>query len=97
MGEIGKHWVDRFIARHPEIQSKVGKSLDKQYSGGMDPEIFKEHLNHFYNICCKYHIKPENSWNTDEKGLAKGLGGGGTSLCCGGRKNPRIMQDAKHS
>ena len=30
LGEIGKHWVDRFITRYPDIQSKVGKTLDKQ-------------------------------------------------------------------
>jgi len=97
MGEIGKHWVDRFIARHPEIQSKVGKTLDKQRSLATDPAIFKEHLNRFYNMRCKYHIKPENTWNTDEKGFAMGLGGGGTILCRAGRKNPRIMQDGKRS
>jgi len=97
LSEIRKDWVDRFITRHAEIQSKVGKTLDKQRSLATDPEIFKEHLNRYYNMRCKYHIKPENSWNTDKKGFAIGLGGGGTILCHTGRKNPRIMQDGKRS
>ena len=97
IGEIGKHWVDQFIARHPEIQSKVGKTLDKQHLLATDPEIFKELLNGFYNMPCKYDIKTENTWNTDEKEFAIGLERGGTILCHAGRKNPWIMQDGKCS
>lgn len=27
-GQIGKHWLDRFLGRHPEVKAKVGKTID---------------------------------------------------------------------
>ena len=95
--EIGKHCVDQFITRHAEIQSKPRKTLHEQKSLAINPEIFKEHLNRCYNLHCKYHIKPENTSNTDKKGFAMGLEDGRKILCCTGRKNLRIMQDVKRS
>jgi len=96
-GVIGKHWVDQFISRHPEMQSNVGKTLDKQCSLATVREIFKKHLNRCYNMHCKYHLQSENTWNTDKTGFAMSLGGGGTILCHGGTKDPRIIQDGKRS
>jgi len=96
MTEIGKGWVDRFVQRHPGIiQTKVGKSLDKQRALATDISILKEHLERFYLLKSRYHVLPQNVWNTDEKGFAMGLGVGGTGLCRTGRGDPKIMQDGK--
>ena len=95
VADIGKGWVDRFVNRHPGIQTKVGKSIDKQRALATDVAILKEHLEQFYLLKSRYHVLPENVWNTDEKGLAMGLGGGETVLCRTGRRNPKIMQEGK--
>ena len=95
VADIGKGWVDRFVKRHPGIQSKVGKSIDKQRALANDAAILREHLERFYVLRSRYHVLPENVWNTDEKGFAMGLGAGGTVLCRTGRRNPKIMQEGK--
>ena len=95
VAEIGKDWVDRFVSRHPGIQSKVGKSIDKQRALATDISILRTHLDRFYTLKSRYDVLPENIWNTDEKGFAMGLGGGGTVLCRTGRRNSKIMQEGK--
>ena len=88
MVEIGQKWVNQFIARHPEIESNIEKSSDNQGSLATDPAISKEDLNPLYNMGCKYHIKPENTWNTNKKGFAMGLGGVGyNSMPCWERES----------
>ena len=93
--EIGKGWVDEFVSRHPGIQSKAGKSIDKQRALATDISILRKDLDRFYTLNSRYHVLPENIWNTDEKGFAMGLGEGGTVLCRTGRRNPKIMQEGK--
>ena len=95
VAEIGKGWVDRFVNRHSGIQSKVGKSIDKQRALATDVSVLRKHLDRFYTLRSRYHVLPENTWNTDEKGFAMGLGGGGTVICRTGRCNPKIMQEGK--
>jgi len=95
MPEIGKGWVDQFVQKHPGIQTKVGKCLDKQRALATDISILKEHLERFYLLKSRYHVLPQSFWNTDEKEFAMGLGAGGTVLCRTGRRNPKIMQDGK--
>lgn len=93
--EIGKRWVDRIVKRYSVIQTKIDKSLDKQRALATDVAILKEHLERFHVLKSRYHVLPENVWNTDEKGFAIGLGAGDTMLCRTGRRNLKIMQDGK--
>ena len=95
VADIGKGWVDHIVNKHPGIQTKVGKSIDKQRALAKDVAILKKHLERFYVLKSRYHVLPENVWNTDEKGFAMGLGGGGTVLCRTGRRNPKSMQNGK--
>jgi len=95
VAEIGKGWVDELVGRHPGIQSKAGKSIDKQRALATDISIFRKDLDRFYTLKSRYHVLPENIWNTDEKGFAMGLEGGGTVLWRTGRRNPKIMQEGK--
>ena len=48
VGDIGKGWIDRFVNRHPGIQTKVGRSIDKQRALATDIAILREHLERFY-------------------------------------------------
>jgi len=56
VADIGKGWVDRFVKRHPGIQSKVGKSINKQRALATDAAILREHLERFYVLRSRYHI-----------------------------------------
>ena len=50
VAEIGKGWVDRFVNRHSGIQSKVGKSIDKQRALATDVSVLRKHLDRFYTL-----------------------------------------------
>ena len=39
---LGAHWLRRFLARHPGLQSKVATWIDRQRAAANDPEAFKE-------------------------------------------------------
>jgi len=95
VAEIGKYWVNHFVCRYQDIQSKVGKNIDKQRALATDIAILQKPLEGFYILKSQYHVLSENVWNTHEKGLAMGLGGGGTVLSRTERQNPKIMQDGK--
>ena len=68
----GKHWVTRFLQRHPVIHTKIGRSIDQLRIKNTTPEALTKWFELFQNIKRRYNIKPENIWNADETGLALG-------------------------
>jgi len=91
--QVEKHWLSHFVGRHPDSDAKVGRCLDRERALATDLNYFKMHLDRFYHIRCKFHVKDEDTWNTDEKGFAIGLGGAGTPIYRASRRNPSIIQD----
>jgi len=75
------------------LDSKVGKTLDKERALASDLDSFKIHLDRFYHIKCKFHVSKVNTWNPDEKGLAISLSWAGVIVCRMSRGNPSIIQD----
>jgi len=71
---IGKHWVTRFIGRHPSIKTKVGKKIDYARVNEATPE----NINKFFNLYSTVDwIKPKNRYNHDEVGIMEGQGENG--------------------
>ena len=70
---IGKNWATRFLQRHPEIHTKIGKKIDALRLNGTTPEILREWFSLLQDVLTKYKIKPENRWNMDETGIALGV------------------------
>ncbi|XP_044721129.1 tc5 transposase DNA-binding domain-containing protein [Hirsutella rhossiliensis] len=72
---LGRHWVEKFIQRHPELRSKVGR---RQEANRFD--LFTPKAVHWYlDIREKEYgwIKPEiaeNTVNVDEGGIMSGFG-----------------------
>jgi len=93
---LGEYRLQRFLGRHPDLDSKVRQTLDKERALATDLDSFKIHLDRFYDIKCKFHVSNENTWNTDEKGFAIGIGGAGVLVCQASRRNPSIIQDGGH-
>jgi len=91
--QVGKHWRIGFLGRHPDLDAKVGRCLDKKRALATDLDSFKMHLDRIDHIWCKFYVKDEDTWNMDEKGFAIELGGAGTIVCHASRRNPSIIQD----
>jgi len=91
--QVGEHWLSHFLGYHSNLDARVERCLDRERALATDLDSFKMHLDRFYHIECKFHVKDEDTWNTDEKGFAIGLGGAGTIICHASRSNPSIIQD----
>ncbi|RKK07497.1 hypothetical protein BFJ65_g17703 [Fusarium oxysporum f. sp. cepae] len=69
---IGVHWLARFIKRHPDIETKVGKRQEAARFNSFTPMA----VNWYFGIRESEYgwIKPENTVNVDEGGVMAGFG-----------------------
>ena len=68
---VGKKWVSRFIKRHPEIKTKIGKVQESARFDAFTPKA----VNWYFDIREQFGwIKPENIVNVDEGGIMAGFG-----------------------
>lgn len=76
---VGKHWVDSFIYRHPEIQTKISRLVAPERINAMSD---RARLTQFYtclnNLITRYDVKPSNLANMDETGFQESESGSGT-------------------
>jgi hypothetical protein len=70
---IGQNWISRFIQRHPEIRSKVGKKIHGLRLQSTTPESLNRWFKHFNTVQERYSISWEHIYNMDETGLALGV------------------------
>ncbi|KAJ3454592.1 hypothetical protein MRS44_013192 [Fusarium solani] len=69
---IGVHWLTRFIKRHDDIKTKVGKRQEAARFNSFTPMA----VNWYFDIRESEYgwIKPENTVNVDEGGIMAGFG-----------------------
>ncbi|SCO92624.1 uncharacterized protein FRV6_16752 [Fusarium oxysporum] len=69
---IGVHWLARFIKRHPDIKTKVGKRQEAARFNSFTPMA----VNWYFGIRESEYgwIKRENTVNVDEGGIMAGFG-----------------------
>jgi hypothetical protein len=73
MADLGVHWTDQFLSRHPELKSKFVAGLDKERAKAQDPDIFRDWFKLYKTTVEKYRIKQQNRHNMDEKGVMLGF------------------------
>lgn len=71
--KVGKNWISRFIQRHPEIRSKVGRKLQSQRVDCTSPQALATWFEHLQLVQQRYNILPQHAWNMDESGIALGV------------------------
>ncbi|KAG6996472.1 hypothetical protein FOFC_07489 [Fusarium oxysporum] len=69
---LGKHWTTRFVKRHLELSTKLGKRQEAARFDGFTPKA----VNWYFDIREDEYgwIKPENTVNVDEGGIMVGFG-----------------------
>ncbi|KAH7462762.1 hypothetical protein FOMA001_g16147 [Fusarium oxysporum f. sp. matthiolae] len=74
---LGKHWTTRFIKRHLQLSTKLGKRQEAARFDGFTPKA----VNWYFDIREDEYgwIKPENTVNVDEGGIMAGFGKSSTS------------------
>ena len=70
---IGQQWVQRFLLRHPQLQSVIGVRIEASRLHNITKEILNRWLNAFAVAFEEHHITMENSYNMDETGNGMGM------------------------
>jgi hypothetical protein len=73
---LGKHWMEGFFARNPQIRTLRGKSMDSRRVNGASTENIKAFFR-LLDIPKVKAIRPCNRWNMDETGIMQGHRGNG--------------------
>jgi hypothetical protein len=68
----GKNWVDRFIARTPELRTRWSRPYDRQRAVCEDPAIIQLWFALVQSMKAKYGIADKDTWNFDESGFIIG-------------------------
>jgi hypothetical protein len=71
--ELGIHWTEQFLLRHPSLKSKFVGGLDKTRVSAQDPSI----ISAWFELVDIHggnngDVEKENIWNMDEKGIMMG-------------------------
>jgi hypothetical protein len=60
--------------RHPDLKVKVTSNLEKCCAKALNKTAVEGYFDILEEVVHEYHIKPENEWNMDEKGVQLGIG-----------------------
>jgi hypothetical protein len=85
--------MDRFIKRHPEVQTKYSQRLECQRNAASNPRVLEHHFKLFQKTVRGYNIKETNIWNMDEKGFLLGVLAKYKVICKKSKKSPKYAQD----
>ncbi len=69
---LGKHWIPRFLNRHPHLASKFSSQVKKQQIVNSKPKALKHSFDTLGPLIKKYNIQPYNIYNMDEKAIQMG-------------------------
>jgi hypothetical protein len=72
--QIGESWPKRFLARHPDLKIKATTSLEKCRAKALNQTAVEGFYKILDEVVREFDIKPENTWNMDEKGVQLGIG-----------------------
>lgn len=91
--QLGIHWTEWYLKRHPEISFKVARPINKDRALAQEPVRINGFYNRLGEVRSRYKIIDDDVWNSDEKGFAIGLAIGGKVFCRSGRRNSHLVQD----
>jgi len=70
---LGVHWVRTFIQRHPDLETVIGKTIEKARIKGTTVEALQNWFNAFETVVVKNNdVLSENVYNMDESGFSIG-------------------------
>ena len=67
--DLGVHWTEQYIDRHPQLKSKFVSALDKERAEAQDQDIFRHWFELYKTTVEKYSIQLYNKYNMDEKDI----------------------------
>ena len=71
--QVGKHWTERFIKRHQQLETTYSRALDNNRAKATHPETIRRWFDLLTSTVKEYNIKEEHIFNFDEKGVLMGI------------------------
>jgi Tc5 transposase DNA-binding domain len=69
---LGKHFITRFISRHPELKAGFSRLIDAKRLSALDSGIMEEFFVEFNRLRNDYKVDFEDIYNMDETGFQMG-------------------------
>ena len=85
---VGKSWMQSFLRRHPEINTKKARLMESVRTNGATADVIRPWFSHLA-LPVIQGIKPANRYNMDEAGIMEGMGVNGLVV---GASNSRTIQ-----
>ncbi len=73
--ELGKNWTEKFLGRHPILQSKYSWTLDQEQFLAQKHDSIQEWFDLYWSIKAKHGILDEDTYNMDENDYMMGVAG----------------------
>jgi hypothetical protein len=89
-GMIGKHWISRFLDRHPQLASHFAGRIDNQRVVAGQPAGIQSFFNRLGEVRSRRKITLSNTYNAYEKGFTIGQAKKGKVICRRRRRNVRV-------
>jgi hypothetical protein len=70
---VGVNWPARFVARVPELKTRVNRRYDYKRALNKDPQVIKDWFRLVANMRAKYGIPDDDVYNFDECGFQMGV------------------------
>jgi hypothetical protein len=89
---LGTTWINRFLNRHNNLRTKVGRVISADRFDAMNYNNCKTFYRYYYRVIGHYDIPPRDRSNMDEAGVQEGEQGGGTVIGHSGSYRARIKK-----
>ena len=70
---VGKHWTERFLKRHPQLETTPSQALDNNWAKATHSETIHQWFNLLTKVIDEYGIEDKNIYNFDKKGVLMGI------------------------
>jgi 4-hydroxybenzoate polyprenyltransferase len=67
---LGKRWIQRFLKRHPELETQLTRSIEHSRIKYVSEELVKNFFDKLQFLIKEHDIRPENIYNHDETGIS---------------------------
>ena len=72
--QIGEHWIQRFLKRHPEYHVRRKRAIDIERLQAVDKTVVERWFEDYRHQVALHGICPEDIYNFDETGFQIGVG-----------------------
>ena len=90
--ELGKNWSEKFLGRHPILQSKYSRTLDQERFLAQNRDSIREWFDLYWRIKAQHGILDKDTYNINENGYIIGVAGSSKVVFSKSQKQAFINQ-----